>query len=148
MDAQRVWKYLRHRPPMAWISEIISFGSEENQFSGTCRIDISEDSLFLNDQGKIFGAAAVEFCAQGYGFAQSAYQVHHKVDYSPQKTYLAGVGQSHTSFENWNLQKDSALLVDIKTDKISPPIIMIAGQVRGAESNEVYAQVKLTLYIS
>lgn len=148
MPREKAWPYLRHRPPMAWISEVLHFGSEDDLFSGRCRVDINSDSLFLDEKGVIYGAAAIEMCAQGYGFARAAYQIHNGIDYSPQRTYLAGVSHCQTFFNGWDPVKDPSLFVDIKTDRVAPPLIIVSGEVSGAFSETLLAQLQLTLYIS
>ncbi|MEM7646038.1 MAG: hypothetical protein AAF203_03940, partial [Pseudomonadota bacterium] len=96
---------------------------------GTCIVDLSNDALYVSNGKTLRGSSAIEFTAQGFGYLKAAYQVIHKFNDPPSKTYLTGVRACSAQFDKLDLSKVSQLEVKISVLRELLPITYVKGEV-------------------
>ena len=139
-------QYLPHRPPMVWISHVASVGKDYKGLAGTCLVDIDDKALFVSNGEQLRGSSAIEFTAQAFGYLKAAYQVIHKFNDPPRKTYLTGVRSCQTHFSKLNLHDVSQLEIRVKVLRELLPITYIRGEVFVPGDKSPIASAEIQVY--
>lgn len=139
--------YLPHRPPMVWINRILEVGNDYKGLSGICIVDLDRSSLYVNNGDQLRASSAIEFTAQGFGYLKAAFQVIHKINNPPTKTYLTGVRSCRADFKNLDLKSVSQLQITITTLREMLPISYVKGVVTLPGSSEVLAVAEIQVYV-
>lgn len=130
---------LPHRPPMIWLDEVVEAGGD----GGVCAVTLTTDRLFAGVDGHALDFAAVEWMAEAYGYSRAVHaRAGGKGPGGLKRAFLVGVGQLDLPLR---LPLDRRILVEVRTSREMPPLVLVRGQVRD-EQGRVYADGQLKLY--
>lgn len=119
--------FIPHRPPMVWISEVIS----ANESGGVCSIQLDLNAHYFNSQLQLRASCLIEWMAQSTAYTKAAHFMTQDKKIEPKKAYLVGVKKLiiHDSFYKSSHETLKTLYIKIETIKDLPPISLISGEV-------------------
>lgn len=138
---------LPHRPPMVWISRVRSVGKDYKGLAGTCIVTLDKRALYISNGSQLRGSAAIEFTAQAFGYLKAAFQVIHKFNDPPSKTYLTGVRSCCTQFMDLNLENTTELEIRVSVLREMLPITYVRGEIFVANSDRKLAETEIQVYV-
>ena len=147
MNVSDLIPFLPHRPPMVWIDQIIEVGQDYKGLTGTCLVNLDSQSLYVNNSKELRASSAIEFTAQGFGYLKAAYQVIHKINNPPTKTYLTGVRSCRANFQGMDIDDIKQLEVKISVLREMLPITYVKGELTLPGSDKVLAVAEIQVYV-
>ncbi len=147
MPVSELIPYLPHRPPMVWVNHVKSVGKDYKGLAGTCIVRLDASALYTSNGEQLRGSAAIEFTAQGFGYLKAAYQVIHKFNDPPSKTYLTGVRACQADFSKLDLEKATELEVRISVLRELLPITYVKGEIYLAGTDTKLGEAEIQVYV-
>lgn len=140
-------KFLHHRAPMVWVDRVVEAGKNDIGLYGACRVLLNSGRLFLSDNKKVRGSAAVEFIAQTYGYVRACYQQQNNITYRGKRTLLTGIRNCTSRFSQKEIDENEELHIEIQTVRELQPLIFVRGQVFNSDKTEEYASAEIQIYV-
>jgi predicted hotdog family 3-hydroxylacyl-ACP dehydratase len=140
--------YLPHRPPMIWIDRVTEVGADYRGITGTCRVQLKPDALYMSNSKELRASAAIEFTAQAFGYIKAAYQEIHQFSNPPQETYLTGVRYCYANFTALDMAQAPELEIRLKVKREMLPLTFVYGEIFSTQSPELLAKVEIQVYVA
>lgn len=139
--------YLPHRAPMVWVDRVAEVGKDYKGLAGTCVVKLDPQALYMGAEGRLRGSAAIEFTAQGFGYLKAAYQVLHKINNPPSKTYLTGVRSCQADFSDFKVENGKELEVRISVLREILPLTYLRGEIFERHSDQSMGYAEIQVYV-
>ena len=141
-----LFPYLPHRPPMVWVDRVLEVGKNDTGIFGVCSVQTEASPLFVDQDGKLKGSAAIEFTAQAYGYVRAEYHVLNNIDNTPSRTYLTGVRSCFANFKSFDIEKLNDLRVSIQLTRELHTIVFVKGRVYIQGEADALAETEVQVY--
>ena len=134
---------LPHRPPMVWISSVIS----ADETGGTCEVDLDPNAHYFSGQG-IRQSSPIEWMAQGLGYALAV-----GANLKSSKAYLVALTDveycEEATWKEWNdsIKTGGRVQVKVKAVRVMASIKMVVGEVMSTEG-QLLVNAKFNVFVT
>jgi len=127
LSTETLTNFIPHRPPMVWVSNVIS----AHETGGICSIKLDLDAHYFSSKSQIRTSSLIEWMAQSSAYTKAAYLLSQNKRNTPKKAYLVGIKKFiiHKNFHTISHEKIKIIYIKIETIKELPPVSLISAEV-------------------
>ncbi len=139
IDVSELKDFLPHREPMVWVDQVL----EANGDSGTCLVEIKEDSLYLSDS-TVRQSSYIEWMAQSFGYINAYNSQKEDSKKKLEKAFL--VGFEKVSFEETVPKVGDEIIIKIQLTRVIGPISYVQGIIYSKDESVKFCEAVIKLF--
>ena len=145
VPTERLSSYLPHRPPFAWVSEVVSLSTGPEGPGGVCRVRMSADSAFYGPGGIPRASSVVEWIAQAYGFVKACHHLNGAEGGAPTaRAFLVGINDCEVDLTG--VAAEASLLVEVFERRVLHPAYLLDGVVKSESGSREIGRARLKVF--